>query len=138
MPRQDWRLVDFMPGGLEAVFDESSVAYTVVHCADLEERANLITQQLVALLALNKGLLVLGRPASTSLHHAVEVALEEGLVTERQAKYLRGLNRRANEAKHFPFPDKEDDDAGDGSNDQATGSGGGTPASGGSGGTSRG
>lgn len=137
-PRQEWRLVDMMPEGLQAIFDEGSVAHTVVYCDDLEERMGLIAQQVVALLALNKALLTLGRPACTSLVEAVDVAQQEGLIAFRQAKYLRGLNRAANEAKHNPLPDPEEDDAPGSGGGQASGGGGGggglSPSDGGHGG----
>ena len=127
-PRRGWRLVDMMPEELETIFEEGSVAYTVVQCDDLNERVGLITQQVVTLLALNKALLIRGKQACTSLVEAVDVGFNNGIITFRQAKYLRGLNRAANHAKHNPLPDQErhEDDARCKDGGEANGSAGGS------------
>jgi len=133
-PRETWRLADLLPEGAPGgIFDETSVAYTVVHCADLEYRMQLIMQQLVGQAALNKALMTLGLPPRESFHAAIESASRENVITLRQARYLRGLNARANEGKHLPLIDEGDGgergssggDAGGGSSGGDTGGGGG-------------
>jgi len=105
---QEFRLADFLPeewvtspaGGQTPVFDAHSVAHHQVLSEDLEGRSSIMVAQFLARDVLNQALMTLGRPLEDSLHQAIAAALENSVITERQARCLGCLNRSANEAKH--------------------------------------
>ena len=105
--RSPWKLANLLPDDALGIFPEDSIAFMPITCPDLEHRMQLLQQQLMAMAALNKALLTLGRPACDTLVNAIDAASREGVINSRQANYLRNVNKRANEAKHFPIIDEE-------------------------------
>ena len=105
--RSPWKLANLLPDDALGIFPEDSIAFMPITCPDLEHRMQLLQQQLMAMAALNKALLTLGRPACDTLVNAIDAARREEVINSCQAIFLRNVNKRTNEAKHFPIIDEE-------------------------------
>ncbi len=95
-------LADFLPDAVvsSSMFPPESIAHHRVSGSQLDERVMKFLQQAVAKDALNQANEVLGHPRADNLSGAIHTALCAQVITGRQAKYLRYINREANTAKH--------------------------------------
>ena len=99
-PRRDTiTLRDLLREGHARAFrTDSQVAD--VRCQVADERLHLIHTQLVAHEALSQVLRTLGLPARTSLSDSIEDALVAQVITRKEARILKAVNRDGNSAKH--------------------------------------
>ena len=100
-----YKLADFLPQKALDVLGPHSVVHHEVNYPDMMADIQKCFAQILALAALNQLFETMGLPKERNLSTAIEKAMAEQMICEKERKWLKQMNAWGNEAKHQPNRD---------------------------------